>query len=284
MVTRANGGTLATAVDILRPETHLVRFINVIFAAQFTLYHSQASSYINLYQATAVPYTLNTPTVPVTPVSPPPNANSNDYPITSGNEGNYVVIITAASLTDTITFRTSSQTYGCPYDPTSFTDVRGIFTPCTTPTTLPAPPVAPTIPVIPADHIPVYGDSLNQFANMTDTQPRHDLGTLAIGDAFTFHIYFRLQTNLNPLTFQLQIVDGSFSALGAQPTGFGVDQTIGPNEPAHFTFTWTSTVAGQHYIEVFTTATTTTHPESLRIYELRSQKIPAGSTTTSTIF
>ena len=107
--------------------------------------------------------------------------------------------------------------------------------------------------MIPADHIPVYGDSLNQFANMTDTQPRHDLGILAVGDVFTFHIYFRLQTNLDPLTFRLQIVgtEPTFTALVTQPTGFGVDQTIGPAEPAHFTFTWTSTVTGQHYVEVF---------------------------------
>ena len=141
------------------------------------------------------------------------------------------------------------------------------------------------IPVIPANHIPVYGDSLNQFANMTDTQPRHDIGSIVSGDVFTFHIYFRLQTNLDPLTFQLQIVgtEPGFTAI-AQPTGFGVDHTIGPNEPAHFTFTWTPTVTGQHYIEVFTTATTTTHPASLRIYELRAQKVAAGSSSTSILF
>ena len=200
LVTRANGGTLVQAVDALRGESQILKYIKVDAESTIVLSNTQGVSQIALIKI------ADGSTIAATSTN---TVDQNSYAIALADVGPYFAVFTyVTSGTVPTTISIMSNTFNCPYDAAStFTDLRKIFTPCTdqlgTASTVTP---APAIPVIPADHIPVYGDSLNQFANMTDTQPRHDLGTLAIGDTFTFHIYFRLQTNLAPLTFRLQIV------------------------------------------------------------------------------
>ena len=66
----------------------------------------------------------------------------------------------------------------------SYSDPRGVFTPCTSTTT-------PTgFPTLTAPSIPIYGDTILQTAHEADTKPYFYTGHLTTSDALTITIEF----------------------------------------------------------------------------------------------
>ena len=86
LVTRANGGTLVQAVDALRMDTQILKYIKVSVASTISINHSIANTHISLYRATTTSYTVDTPGTVVAP-SAPPTGTQNDYTIAGGDVG-----------------------------------------------------------------------------------------------------------------------------------------------------------------------------------------------------
>ena len=86
LVTRANGGTLVRAVDAMRMDTQILKYIKVSVASTISITRSIANTHISLYRATTTSYTVDTPGTVVTP-SATPTGTTNDYTIAGGDKG-----------------------------------------------------------------------------------------------------------------------------------------------------------------------------------------------------
>ena len=86
LVTRANGGTLVQAVDALRMDTQILKYIKLSVASTISITHRIANTHISLYKATTASYTVDTPGTVVTP-SATPTGSQNDYTIAGGDKG-----------------------------------------------------------------------------------------------------------------------------------------------------------------------------------------------------
>ena len=86
LVTRANGGTLVQAVDALRLEAQILKYIKVSEASTIAITHSIANTHISLYKATTTPYTVDTPGTVVTPDGSS-TGTQNDYTIALADVG-----------------------------------------------------------------------------------------------------------------------------------------------------------------------------------------------------
>ena len=85
LVMRANGGTLVQAVDVLRLEDQILKYIKVSEASTISITHSISNIHIFLYKATTA-YTVDTPGTVVTPDGTSAG-NVNDYTIAGSDVG-----------------------------------------------------------------------------------------------------------------------------------------------------------------------------------------------------
>ena len=86
LVTRANGGTLVQAVDALRLEAQILKYIKVSEASTIAITHSIANTHISLYKATTTSYTVDTPGTVVAPDGTS-TGTQNDYTIALADVG-----------------------------------------------------------------------------------------------------------------------------------------------------------------------------------------------------
>ena len=99
--------------------------------------------------------------------------------------GYYLAVFNGDGAKGAFTGSAPTDPYTCPYDVT-YSDPRGIFTGCIG-TTANAPTTIPTT----APTIPIFGDSLVQLSDKTDTVGRYKTTGLSANDKVTFTIRMR---------------------------------------------------------------------------------------------
>ena len=172
------------------------------------------------------------------------------YDLAAGNYG----VRFPYSTTPASTFYQSKYNQ-CPVT-SPYTDVRRVFYPCSLINLVPAfrPYSTPTTET---------GLFANSFPE--DGYPIFSLGSRAAKDIVNIRLDFPdLVAGMDPLTFQLSLLDDAGTPLSIQPAPMGTTITVSATDKFYETF-WTVPTAGTYYVEV-TTATDPTDGGALQWY------------------
>ena len=167
--------------------------------------------------------------------------------------GNYGVRF-PYSTTPASTFYQSKDNK-CPVT-SPYTDVRRVFHPCSAQDSVPA----FTSSVTPTKESGLFTNTFPE-----DGYPIFSLGSRAAKDIVNIRLDFPdLVTGIDPLTFQLSLLDSAGTPLSIQPAPMGTTITVSATDKFYETF-WTVPAAGTYYVEV-TTATDPTDGGALQWY------------------
>ena len=182
------------------------------------------------------------------------------------------------TATTGLTVGIQSDPYPCPYDTSStYADLRGVFSHCVGSNT------AATLPVITAATIPVYGDSIIQLTNKTDSAGRYILENIATNDVLTVTIRFRHPTGAGtlPAAYNVKIVKSDGAGTFTDVIVLLTAEPIVESELIVKTVQWTSTEtsASGNVLFVEVTQNDGAAIQSFRIYELTVNKIVPAAVT-----
>ena len=183
-VWRANGGgSLVKAVDALRQSDtdgtgKYLKYLYIEATRNVRISTTRtATGNVDLFPVTVPAYTVGAAAAAATTAG-------DDKIYTSLTTGYYLTIFNGDGAKGAFTGSAPTDPYTCPYD-TSYADPRGIFTGCTG-TTGNAPTISTAAPTI-----PIFGDSLIQLTDKTDSVGRYKMTGLAQNDVVTFTIRMR---------------------------------------------------------------------------------------------
>ena len=189
--------------------------------------------------------------------------NTNTYTVSTG----YYLAKYSITLGTSADLGYESKTYSCPYH-SDYTDLRGIFKPCTAAT----PSNTFTIPAATGG---IFGDSLLQLGDQSDARPTHDLGVLSQGQQVEVSVNFPRPTGKTPTSFKMTLLDQNNNLVSPQTYPFGVRLSIDTVSPYKFFSTWMVPSSGSYKIRI--DEADSTFPTSFVIYDLFA-KVTGGST------
>ena len=167
-VWKAKDGTpVLKAVDMLRSVDFLYRYVRAeptVSANTLTISHTGGSDKSSLFSMdSGSQFTLSALETASA------FENTNTYTVSTG----YYLAKYSITLGTSADLGYESKAYPCPYH-SDYSDLRGIFKPCSATT----PSNTFTIPATTGN---IFGDSLLQLADQSDARPTHDLGALSQG-------------------------------------------------------------------------------------------------------
>ena len=166
-----------------------------------------------------------------------------------------------AGISADISYISMASGYSCPYH-SDYSDLRGIFKPCSAAT----PSNTFTIPAAAGS---IFGDSLLQLENKDDAQPIYNLGSRSFGETITVTLDFqRFIQLIPPNSLKLTLLDAGNSnqPVSPQPAPFGTAITINPFRKTTETLTWNVLASGNFRMQV--ERVESGDPKGMVIYDL----------------
>ena len=250
-----DGTSVVKAVDMLRSVDFLYRYLRAeptASANTLTISHTGGSDKSSLFSTdSASQFSLS--------ALETANAfeNTNTYTVSTG----YYLAKYSITLGTSADLGYETKTYDCPYH-SDYTDLRGIFKPCSAAT-------PSNTFTIPAANDKIFGDHLLQVANKDDALPIYDLGSRTSGEKITLTLDFQRFIQLippNSLKLTLLDADNSNQPVSSQPAPFGTAITINPFRKTSETLTWNVLANGNFRMQV--ERVESGDPKGMVIYDL----------------